>query len=712
MGDNEIRQAFLTEAKEIIENLESDIVQLEENAGDREIINRIFRYFHTLKGSSGIAGFTEVYEFSHKIENLLDAVRGGKIEVTDSLIDLILDSMDWIRDSIFTEGEGDAAMNERKSILLGKVGEFKKPDASVEKPLKSEDAAKARAAAHEKEDAANKYKYYRVRASFIEKIFEFGIDPLMVMEDLASHGPIIKNIVDKQNLPEFEGIDPEKCYLSWDIIIKSKSALNQINDVFIFVKDENKITVEDVTSQYMSEEKLHAPVYEKKLGEIMLESGIISENELDEAIALQNVEGKRFGDIIVNKGFASEEEVEHAIKEQAILKKKVENTTVRVDTVRLDNILNLLGEIVIGQSSLSRIAHEMENDYGTQLKNIIYGLDRTTREFQEQIMSIRMIPIGPTFNQFRRFVRDIAHSLHKEMKFVLEGEETELDKTVIERIDDPLKHMIRNSIDHGIEQPEERVKAGKDPAGTITLKAYHQEGNVFIEVNDDGKGIDEERVREKAISMNLIKPDEEASREKLLSFLFMPGFSTAKKVGDLSGRGVGMDVVKTNIESLRGSVEIRSEKGRGSSVKIKLPLTLAIIDGMLTKTGNNTYIIPLLSVMETIRPAREDIKTIEGKGEVVSYRGEYLSLIRLYEIFNIKPRYENPWEALVVIVESGRTKVGLLIDDMIGQQQIVIKSLDNYITQSRAVSGASILGDGKVALIIDIFGLMEDVVSA
>jgi two-component system chemotaxis sensor kinase CheA len=370
--------------------------------------------------------------------------------------------------------------------------------------------------------------------------------------------------------------------------------------------------------------------------------------------------------------------------------------------------MNLLGEIVIGQASLHRVSEDMDEEKASSLKNSLYGLDRVTREFQEQIMSIRMVPIGPTFDQFKRFVRDTAHSLGKEIKLKVEGGDTELDKTVIEKIGDPLKHMIRNAIGHGIEVASERTKKGKPTAGTVTLKAYHQEGNVFIDVIDDGKGINLAEVKKKGVALGLIA-EEETSKEKILSLIFNPGFSTSDHVGDLSGRGVGMDVVKTNAEELRGSVEVKSKEGEGTLIRIKLPLTLAIIEGMLVKVGPSILIIPLLSVIETIQVKKDDYRTVEGKGEVILVRGEYISLIRLNVLFGLEAGITNPWEALIVIVESGGERIGIMIDDLIGQQQIVIKSIDNFITTSRSISGATILGDGKVALIIDIHGLVGEI---
>jgi len=711
MGGMDILDVFISEAREIFEKLESDIVQLEENSEDSEIINRIFRYIHTLKGSSGIAGLMTVYEFSHSLENLLDDVRSGTIKVTDLMIDLILDSTDWIKDAVFNEEKiGSNELDKRKESLLTRITEFKQDKSDV---LDAIDAGPAEGEKNGNTESSTPEileRYYRIIAVFREDIFESGIDPLMLMEDLLSFGTVVTKRVITDKLPSFNEINPEKCYFSWDLILRSMEPIEKLKDVFLFVDDDNEIFIEDITADFAESLAEESEEKELKIGEILVQKGALNEDQLDDVIAFQDAHKNRVGDIAVKKGYVTENEVSEALDEQTKIKKKKEISTVRVDTTKLDKILNLLGEIVIGQSSLSRIADEMDDDSGAGLKNAIYGLDRTTREFQEQIMSIRMVPIGPTFEIYRRFVRDSARSLGKEIQLVIEGGETELDKTVIEKIGDPLKHMIRNSIDHGVESPEEREAAGKDRKGKINLKSYHQEGSVFIEIIDDGKGLDLEKIRAKAEKLELVKPDEQVSKEKLFTFLFMPGFSTAERVGDLSGRGVGMDVVRTNIEKLRGSVVLTSEKNRGTIVRIKLPLTLAIIDGMLVRIGDFTYIIPLLSILESVKPEKGDVKTIEGKGEVLLVRGEYVSLLRLYKVFGIESRNKGIYDSLIVIVETGNTKVGLLVDELIGQQQIVIKSLDDFITASRAISGASILGDGSVALIIDIHGLMEDIV--
>jgi len=701
MSDTGLTKVFLNESKEIIGNLESEIINLEEDRENQEIINKIFRYFHTLKGSSGIAGFNIIYEFTHNLESLFDKVRSGEIAVNRSIIDIILDSIDWIKSELF--GESDIADSGRiRAELVAGINEcmgFEAKEKEEKEDFLSEVGAYSGVGSSE--------RYFKVSASFREDIFNNGIDPLMIIEDLSNLGEVIISNIDQKRIPDLYKMDPEKCYMSWAIILKTFYDEMKLRDVFIFVMDDNKIEIENVTDKY-SDVKDPSHLTEKKLGEILIDNGILEDSDIEEIVKEQNSKNLKLGDIIVKKGLASTTQVNDALQEQDKIKKRLEISTVRVDSAKLDNLMNLLGEIVIGQASLHRVAEDMEEEKAFILKNSLYGLDRVTREFQEQIMSIRMVPIGPTFDQFKRFVRDTAHPLGKEIRLKVEGGDTELDKTVIEKIGDPLKHMIRNAIGHGIEAADERSAQGKPAAGTVTLKAYHQEGNVFIDVIDDGKGIQIPAVKKKGVDLGLIT-EEETSKEKILSLIFNPGFSTANQIGDLSGRGVGMDVVKNNVEELRGTVEVKSKEGEGTLIRIKLPLTLAIIEGMLVNVGTSILIIPLLSVIETIQVKKDDYRTVEGKGEVILVRGEYISLIRLNVLFGLDAAITNPWEALIVIVESNGERVGIMIDDLIGQQQIVIKSIDNFITTSRSISGATILGDGKVALIVDIHGLVGEI---
>ncbi|MFW6365478.1 MAG: chemotaxis protein CheW [Spirochaetota bacterium] len=689
--DPEILEVFQTEAREVIGNIENDLVQLEE-AESEETVNSLFRYFHTLKGSSGIAGLINVSDFTHELETLLDRVRSGELHVSSEMIDMLLASVDLLRVMIFG-ADDDVDIEEKKVEILDFI-----TGSAVEQ-------ASERTTRHAKAEPA--VRYYRITIRFREDIFEFGIDPLMILEDLASCCEILELKVDRSRLPDLDAIDPQKSYLGWLFVVKTTAPKGQMDGIFLFVKDDNDIEIDDISDTY-TEDFTKNINEEKRLGDILVRRGLVSDDDITR-ILQEKRDDEKLGTVLVRKRLVSEADIRNALGVQTEVRKKIESSTIRVETSKLDNLLNLLGEIVIGQSSISRFAEELDDDTGYALKNSLYSLSRSTRQFQEELMAMRMIPVGPTFNQFKRFVRDTAKDLGKDIRLVIQGKETELDKTVIEEITDPLKHMIRNSIDHGIEKTEVRLAHGKQAEGTITLNAYHQEGSVFIEVIDDGGGVKTDKIREIAIERGLLPRDKEVTEEELYGYMFHPGFSTSGKVHGLSGRGVGMDVVKSNIDTLRGSVQVESKKGEGTTFRIKLPLTLAIIDGMLIQVGNHKYIIPLLSILESIQPKQEDVKTVKGKGEVVLVRNQYISLVRLYSYFSIEPEYTNPWEALVVVVESNGERLALMIDDLIGQQQTVIKSIDRFITRNRTVSGAAILGDGNVALILDVHGMLSEI---
>jgi two-component system chemotaxis sensor kinase CheA len=375
-----------------------------------------------------------------------------------------------------------------------------------------------------------------------------------------------------------------------------------------------------------------------------------------------------------------------------------------VDTDRLDKLVDLVGEMVIGVAHINQFI-ETEAKQSRNLSGAVESLDRISRDLQEQVMRVRMVPIEGTFNRFDRVVRDLAQKQNKKIKLYKSGVETELDKNVMEKIVDPLKHMIRNAVDHGIETPEQRKAAHKSGTGIVHLKAYQQEGSIFIEITDDGCGIDKNAVLAKAIDLGLTQKKQEHTDKEIYDFMFMPGFSTAKEVTDVSGRGVGLDVVRKNLDALRANIEVISEPGKGTTFQISLPLTLAIIDGMNVKIGLETLTIPLLSIIEAIRPKDDDVKTVEGKGEVISVRGEYLSLVRLHQLLNIPTELTDPSQALVVIVESDKRRLGFLVDDVVGEQQAVIKSLDKNFQRVKGITGATILGDGTISLILDIHGI-------
>jgi len=442
-----------------------------------------------------------------------------------------------------------------------------------------------------------------------------------------------------------------------------------------------------------------------KIGEILIASGEITEDQLNRALELQE---RRLGEILIEEGIAPQEKVERALKIQESLRSNTRTATgaIKVDTEKLDNLVNLVGELVITQTLISQnpsLAHLA----GQGIQKEISHLGKITKEIQDQVMSMRMVPLRQTFQKMMRVVRDAAKKVSKDVELLIEGEDTELDKTVIDEISDPLIHILRNSVDHGIEPPEERRKKGKPEKGVINLDAFHKGGNIVIEIKDDGRGLCRDKIIQKAIEKGLIDDASKATDQEIYHLIFHPGFSTAEKVTDISGRGVGMDVVRKSIEKLRGHIDIQSKEGYGTTISIILPLTLAIIDGMVVQVGFERYIIPTLSIKESYRPKRDEIVTIQNKGEMCHMRGSLLPVVRLGNIFNIEPVYRNPWEALLVIVEEDGSRYCIMIDELIGQQQVVIKPLGDTFKGIKGISGGAILGDGKVGLILDVKGLME-----
>lgn len=439
----------------------------------------------------------------------------------------------------------------------------------------------------------------------------------------------------------------------------------------------------------------------KRLGEILVEMGELTTDQLAQALKGQD---KPLGEILVKEGLVGENKIEKALEKQRALSSS-SHAAIRVDTAKLDSLVNMVGELVITQTMLNH-NDSIKTLRDNNLNKIITQLDKITREVQDNVMSIRMLPVKATFQKLIRLARDISKKGGKSVNVRVEGEETELDKTVIDEIGDPLVHIVRNAIDHGIEIPDERETAGKDTTGIVELKAFHQGGNIVIEIRDDGKGLDKDAIIKKAIEKGLISDGKSVAEEDIFNLIFLPGFSTAKTVTDLSGRGVGMDVVKKNIQKLRGKVEIQSVKGKGSTFTIKLPLTLAVIDGMVVMVGGEKYILPTVSIVESLRPEKGQISTVQDRGEMVNVRGALYPLVRLHELFDVEPANRNPWEAMVMQVEGEGKTTCILVDELVGQQQVVIKSLGESFKKIRYVSGGAIMGDGRVGLILDTGGLI------
>ena len=708
---DEFISIFLSEANEIVEGLENDLVLLEDNKSDEDLLNKIFRSAHTLKSSAGTVGFTTMSELNHVAENLLEKVRSGKLDVTPTMITVLLEFLDTVKimlqNIIDGKGEADGVNNiESLKAKIKAIADGNEIDASVQAPttssaaptVKKETQTSTQAQAIEepekKEESSSGSNVFHISMSFKATIFDNGIDPLMFLNDLRDIGTISNLKIDSSNVLPISALeDPYTCYTQFSLDISTNSTLEQVQNIFLFVIDDNDINISDAKVSVQKEDKIETQK-ETQVAEETKEEKTIEETKSQEEIKeeIKTEQAKP-------QTSAAKSQASSSVKVQA-------PSTVRVDTRKLDSLMNLIGELVIAQSRIMQLTQSLDIDNG--LKEAVSSMDRTSRQMQEEVMNIRMMPVGPIFNQFHRYVRDLNLELNKEVKLVLKGETTEIDKNMLEQLSDPLKHIIRNSMDHGIERTkEERIARGKPEFGTITMSAAHQEGHVVIEVSDDGNGLNKERIYNKAIEKGLLSKDGKYSDAEIYRTIFSPGLSTAEKITDISGRGVGMDVVRANVEKMKGKIEIKSEEGKGSTFIIKLPLTLAIIEGITFALGEQIYIMPLISIIEQMKVKNEQIKPFEGRGEMIKIRDEYLPLIRLHKVFEIDTHIEDIDNGIVVVVEAGYRRCAIFVDELLDQQQVVIKSLDSAFSKHSGISGGTILGDGRIALIIDIQGLVN-----
>lgn len=586
---------FVAEAQETLTNVESDLLELEENPSSMELINNLFRAIHSLKGAAGFLGISTINVLCHETETVMDKLRKKTVKINQEMMDIFLKVVDVLK--LVNDGLHISSQKAKGSM----------PGATLEIPRRD-------------------------------------------INDL----------------------------------VRRLSSLWQAKPA---------TEAEAETQEGESEERL---------GDILVSKQVISPGQLEDALKTQ----KHLGEILVGMGAMDTGTLGEALKEQEEKRKKVVVTSLKVDTEKLDSLMDLVGELVITQSI---VAHDksLHTELNKGLFKNVASLGKITKNIQDHVMSLRMVQLKQTFQKMTRLTRDLSKKMKKQIIFHVSGEATEIDKTIIEELNDPLVHLIRNSMDHGVETPEERLAQGKNPVGNVWLSAYHKGGNVYIEIKDDGKGLDKERILKKAIERNLLAPGAEPTEQEIFNLVFLPGFSTAAKVTDVSGRGVGMDVVKSNIDRLGGKVEIASKAGKGSTFTIKLPLTMAIVDGMIVKIGAERFIIPTVSIRESIRPKPEEVSTVIKDGEMMNIRGRLLPLIRLHLALKVRNAVcDNPCDGLVIIVESDERAYGLMVDDLLGQQQVVIKNLGKRFKALPGISGGTILGDGRVGLILDVSGVV------
>jgi two-component system chemotaxis sensor kinase CheA len=683
---------FRQEATELLEQLETALLDLEQDPAGRALIDTAFRALHTIKGSGSMFGFDHVAGFAHRFETVFDRIRNGEAAVDHRLIAVALAAKDHIRLQIEQPDDTRNADGERiLDDLRALIDEPAETAAALPPPSAAPDDGR---------------QTWRVRFRLPKDVLVTGTNPLFLLDELRSLGTCTVVALTDQ-LPLLDEIDADACYFAWDVVLTTDHPRTAIDDVFLFVLDDMELSVE----------RIEAPL---RLGEILVERGDVTPDAVQEAAASQ----PRIGEILVRSGAASPDSVQSALAEQRHTRRESEsargenggegarepvgrdtsgkgNSSLRVPAERLDELMDRVGELVIVQARLTQLAG-VNGD--ANIKAVAEEMERLASGLRDITMGIRMVTIGSLFGRFRRLVRDLSQELGKDVELATLGEETELDKTVIERLADPLVHIIRNAIDHGLEDGAGRLAAGKPVRGTIRLTARHAGADVVITIADDGRGLDRDRIRAKAEDQGLLSPDVRLSDSELLQLLFVPGFSTAREITSVSGRGVGMDVVKRTIESLRGGIELTSTPGEGTVVTLRLPLTLAIIDGLLVRVGAGRYVIPLSAVEECVELSTADDLRSTGRS-FLNIRGDLVPFLRLRELFN-SGAAPAPHQK-VVIVSTGDLRVGLVVDQIVGHHQTVIKSLSKLHADVQTFSGATILGDGTVALILDIAHLVE-----
>ena len=672
----QFHDTFFEESFEALDSMEAALLKLSAGEVDFELINTIFRVAHSIKGGAATFGFTDVAGFTHVAETLLDQIRAGKRQVTPDLVDLFLRSGDLMREMLVATKDKQPLDTARVVALHGEIEAVLASDpGSSAAPAPA--AAATPVAAKPAASAVTQQPGWKI--SFVPgpQLLRHGNDPLRILRELSTLGACVVR-VDAMKIPPLSDLDAEECKMSWNIDLSGDVTEAAVRAVFEWVEGECDLRIQPMGDATPAAAAAPAPA--------PAPAAAGTPPQIPAAIAAAP---------------AAPKAVEAAAEARG-----GEGGSIRVSIEKIDELLNSVGELVITQSVLSQLAAPLEGRDADELRNALVQLERHMRSLQESVMRVRMLPISFVFNRFPRLVRDLGQRLGKKIELRMNGDTTELDKTVLEKIGDPLVHLVRNSIDHGIEMPDARVANGKSASGTIELNAYHKGGSVVVEVSDDGGGLKKDKILAKARERGLVAADEELSEDRIFNLIFAPGFSTADVVSDVSGRGVGMDVVKRNINELGGHVQIYSTPGKGSMVRIRLPLTLAILDGQLARVGNEVYVVPIVSIVETMQVRKEMVSSIANKGEVFRLRDEYLPVVRLYDLFGIKPDHTDLLNGLLMIVEADGKRVGLFVDELMSQQQVVIKSLETNFRPVTGLAGATMLGDGRVALILDVPGVI------
>ena len=706
MNLDEVLQTFIAESEELLQNMEDALLRIEQSPDDAELINAIFRAAHTIKGSAGLFGLDYIVAFTHVAESVLDRVRNGELHIDGKLVAVLLATCDQLVAMIahLSAGGGElsADIQAKSAEIVASLNEY----LGAKKPTRV--AVSAEPVCTSEGGGEVETDLWHISLRFGQDVLRNGMDPLSFIRYLATLGEIHHIVTLLDRIPAAREMDAESCYLGFEISFKSDVDKSTIAGVFEFVREDCQIRIMPPHSKISDYIKLisELPEEDLRVGEMLQRCGTLTQFELEAALQMQKGSAHPLGEVLVGANMVQSQVMTAALDKQKQVKehKSSEANLIRVDADKLDELINLVGELIIAGASTNLFAQRTKD---TDLLESTATLSRLVEEVRDSALKLRMVQIGGTFNRFQRVVRDVSKELGKDIDLVISGADTELDKTVVEKIGDPLTHLVRNSMDHGIESAEVRVACGKPANGTLKLNAYHDAGSIIIEVSDDGGGLNKQRILKKAIERGLVNEGDALSDKEIYNLIFEAGFSTADAVSNLSGRGVGMDVVRRNIAALRGTVDLDSIEGQGTTVRIRLPLTLAIIDGFLVGVGSSVYVLPLDMVVECIERAAWE--NSGGDGRYLNLRGEVLPYMRLREHFEVEGegvRREN-----VVVVRHGEHKVGLVVDRLLGEFQTVIKPLGKVFDKVSGIGGFTILGSGEVALILDVPGLIGGAVN-
>ncbi|WP_429152204.1 chemotaxis protein CheA [Aeromonas hydrophila] len=703
-------QTYIAEARELLEEMESALLTLENEPDNSELIGAIFRAAHTIKGSAGLFGLQPIVSFTHIVEDLLDQVRNQQLAISEALIKDLLESRDHIErlvSLVAEQGEALGADEQAQDEQLR--SNLARHQTTSQAGLPEHNPPAETSPVSKEEGHVSATSLWHISLRFGTDVLRNGMDPTSFLRYLGTMGTLCAIETIHNALPDWEHFDPESCYLGYELDLDTQADKNALSDVFEFVRDDCRITIippHSKLAEYI--DLINAlPEDNEMLGQLLVKTGALTASELVLGLQAQHEQPQtdtgKLGEILIAQGAVSEVVVDAALKKQSQNKesKNKEGRYVRVHADKLDDLINLVGELVVASSGANLLAQRSRD---SQLQEANSTIAMLVEEIRDGALRLRMVPIGDTFNRFQRVVRDVSHELDKDIALVITGGDTELDKSVVEKIGDPLMHLVRNAMDHGIESAERRVAAGKPARGTLTLNAYHDSGSIVIEIQDDGAGLNKARILQKAQERGLVTTNATLTDQEIYQLIFEPGFSTAEAITNLSGRGVGMDVVKRNIQALRGSVELDSKPGLGTRVQIRLPLTLAIIDGFLVRVSTTHYVIPLDMVIECVELTQSALADTQGRN-YINLRGEVLPFVRLQHYFDVegtRGRREN-----IVVVSHGGKKSGLVVDELLGEFQTVIKPLGKLFQRLQGISGSTILGGGEVALILDIPSLIQ-----